>query len=825
MFYGFVITEAGNQMLAKMVAGDTLELSGVFMDLGTVEDKETARQLTAPLEPGPAGTSTVPTVKGNQVGMIVQFRSDLDGGLKADKWIGGFGVYAKDPDTGDPVMIYYASLGHQKQPIAAYVEGTAPDVRNFPISIRVTSGVDATLTYPAGAWMTAEDVLEYFNDTIKPQLEASLAGLIAAHNESETAHPDIREALEEALEIAAAALAAAQAADGKATTALANAAAALAAAQQAQTAAEAAQEAAETAQKAVTDLTSTIDAIPSQSGVLTYTGAEQAPVWNNYNTTALTIGGDTTGTNAGEYTATFTPKEGYHWSGGGTEAKSVTWTIGRAVIVGTPAQSGSLTYTGSAQSPVWSGYDAAKLTMGGTTSGTNAGSYNATFTPGANYQWSDGTTAAKTVAWTIGRASVGVPSQSGSLTYTGSAQSPVWSGYDAAKLTLGGTTSGTNAGSYNATFTPVSNYQWSDGTTAAKTVAWSIGKAAGSSSLNKSSLALSTGTMSGAISVTRAGDGAVSASSSNTNVATVSVSGTTVTVTAKAKGTATITVKVAAGTNHTAPTDKTCSVSVTLPTTSLNDNTWATIKEVSDAGQGENYWSVGDTKRITINGKVGNFTFSNLAIDAFIIGFNHNSSREGTNRIHFQIGKIGGKDVCLCDSQYATGQSSNGYFNMNPNNSNSGGWSNSYMRKTLLGNSGTPSSPPANSLLAALPSDLRAVMKPVTKYSDNTGGGSDNASYVTSTTDYLFNLAEFEYHGARTYANSAEKNYQLQYAYYKAGNSKVKYKHGETGTAAYHWCRSVHSSTTYLFCLVYTNGTAYYGNANRSWGEAPGFTV
>ena len=825
MFYGFVITEAGNQMLAKMVAGQTLKLSGVFMDLGTVEDKETARQLTAPLEPGPAGTSTVPTVKGNQVGMIVQFRSDLDGGLKEDKWIGGFGVYAKDPDTGDPVMIYYASLGNQKQPIAAYVEGTAPDVRNFPISIRVTSGVDATLTYPAGAWMTAEDVLEYFNDTIKPQLEASLAGLIAAHNASETAHPDIRAALAEAQQIAAAALAAAQAADGKATTALANAAAALAAAQQAQTAAEAAQEAAETAQKAVTDLTSTIDAVPSQSGVLTYTGAEQAPVWNNYNTTALTIGGATTGTNAGEYTATFTPKEGYHWSGGGTEAKSVTWTIGRAVIVGTPAQSGSLTYTGSAQSPVWSGYDAAKLTLGGTTSGTNAGSYNATFTPGANYQWSDGTTAAKTVAWTIGRASVGVPSQSGSLTYTGSAQSPVWSGYDAAKLTLGGTTSGTNAGSYNATFTPVSNYQWSDGTTAAKTVAWSIGKAAGSSSLNKSSLALSTGTMSGTISVTRAGDGAVSASSSNTNVATVSVSGTTVTVTAKAKGTATITVNVAAGTNHTAPAAKTCSVSVTLPTTSLNDNTWATIKEVSDAGQGENYWSVGDTKRITINGKVGNFTFSNLAIDAFIIGFNHNSSREGTNRIHFQIGKIGGKDVCLCDSQYATGQSSNGYFNMNPNNSNSGGWNGSYMRKTLLGNSGTPSSPPANSLLAALPSDLRAVMKPVTKYSDNTGGGSDNASYVTSTTDYLFNLAEFEYHGARTYANSAEKNYQLQYAYYKAGNSKVKYKHGETGTAANHWCRSVRSSYAGNFCLVATNGSASYHNAHYSWGEAPGFTV
>ena len=752
MFYGFVITEAGNQLLAKMVAGQTLKLSGVFMDLGTVEDKETARQLIAPLEPGPAGTSTVPTVKGNQVGMIVQFRSDLDGGLKEDKWIGGFGVYAEDPDTGDPVMIYYASLGHQRQPIAAYVEGTAPDVRNFPISIRVTSGVDATLTYPAGAWMTAEDVLLYFNETIKPELEAALAGLIEAHNTDENAHPDLAAAVAEALRIAREALEAAQAADGKADSALAAARKALEDAAAAMTAAKAAQEAAETAQKAVTDLTSTIDAVPSQSGVLTFTGAEQAPVWNNYNPAALVMTGETTGTNAGTYTATFTPVEGYKWRDGTTDAKSVTWTIGRAIIMGIPAQSGSLTYNGSAQSPVWSGHDAAKLTIGGTTSGTNAGSYN-------------------------------------------------------------------------ATFTPVSNYQWSDGSTAAKTVAWSIGKAAGSSSLNKSSLALSTGTMSGTISVTRAGNGAVSASSSNTNVATVSVSGTTVTVTAKAKGTATITVKVAEGTNHTAPANRTCSVSVTLPTTSLNDNTWATIKEVSDAGQGENYWSVGDTKRITINGKVGNFTFSNLAIDAFIIGFNHNSSREGTNRIHFQIGKIGGKDVCLCDSQYGSGQSGNGYFNMNPNNSNSGGWNGSYMRKTLLGNSGTPSSPPANSMLAALPSDLRAVMKSVTKYSDNTGGSPDNASYVTSTTDYLFLLAEFEYHGARSYANSAEKNFQLQYSYYKAGNSKVKYKHGETGTAASHWCRSVYVGDTYYFCLVLTGGSAGDINADYSWGAAPGFAV
>ena len=47
-----------------------------------------------------------------------------------------------------------------------------------------------------------------------------------------------------------------------------------------------------------------------------------------------------------------------------------------------------------------------------------------------------------------------VPSQSGTLTYSGSAQSPAWSNYDPNAMTLGGTASGTNAASYTATFTP-----------------------------------------------------------------------------------------------------------------------------------------------------------------------------------------------------------------------------------------------------------------------------------------------------------------------------------------------------------------------------------
>lgn len=116
-------------------------------------------------------------------------------------------------------------------------------------------------------------------------------------------------------------------------------------------------------------------------------------------------------------------------------------------------------------------------------------------------------------------------------------------------------------------------------------------------------------------------------------------------------------------------------------------------------------------------------------------------------------------------------------------------------------------------------------MKSVTKYSDNTGGGSNTASYVTATTDWLFLLAEFEYHGSRSYANSAEQNYQQQYAYYQAGNSKVHYRHDNTGTAVLAWCRSVYASNSDSFCLVNTGGTATGTYAHISRAVAPGFAT
>lgn len=231
-----------------------------------------------------------------------------------------------------------------------------------------------------------------------------------------------------------------------------------------------------------------------------------------------------------------------------------------------PSQNGTLTYTGSEQSPTWNSYNPETMTMGGVTKGTDAGSYNATFTPKEGYTWGDGTNETKTVVWKIGRATImAVPSQSGALAYTGGSQSPSWSNYDSTKLTLGGTTSGTAAGNYNATFTPKENYQWQDGSVTAKNAAWAIQKATGTLALSPTSMTLDASAKSKSIAVTKNGTGAVSATASPSGVVTVSVSGNTVTVTAVKDGNATVTVNVAADANHTAPSAKTCSVKVEMP--------------------------------------------------------------------------------------------------------------------------------------------------------------------------------------------------------------------------------------------------------------------
>lgn len=263
--------------------------------------------------------------------------------------------------------------------------------------------------------------------------------------------------------------------------------------------------------------------------------------------------------------------------------------------------------------------------------------------------------------------------------------------------------------------------------------------------------------------------------------------------------------------------DYAVTVETVLPIpTVLNNATWAQIKKAAEKSQGPNYWAVGDAKQITINGKLSDgLTLSNYQTWVYIIGFDHNSAVEGTGIAFqgFKTAQSGGIDICLCDSAFPGDKTSGQWFNMDNSATDTGGWNGCNMRNNTL-----------PLVKSAFPSDLQAVLKTTTIYSDNADDGYDTASNVTATQDKLYLLAEFEIFGVRTHANSAERNHQQQYAYYVAGNSKIKYRYDRTATAAYWWERSI-SVTTGSFCGVSLVGTAINGNAHASRGLAPAFKV
>ena len=425
-----------------------------------------------------------------------------------------------------------------------------------------------------------------------------------------------------------------------------------------------------------------------------------------------------------------------------------------------------------------------------------------------------------------------------SLTYNGSAQTQTVANVKLGSVTLRAGTDydisgnvATNAGNYTLIVSGKGDYS------GFVFVDWSIAKAQGSISVSETSVNIIGGagtTKQITVNIT-SGYGDLVATSSAPNIATVSILGNTLTITSVAEGNATITVKLVG--NYSA--EASITANVVFVSSVLNDTAWKNVRFVADNDLGANYWAVGDTKAITLNGMVGTKSYSNVLVWVYILGFNHNASVEGEHLIHFggfKTAQTDGVDICLDDSHYDDNSTSGAkWFNMNHSSTtNSGGWKGCDMRYDILGstntNNGDPTStcatsPVANTLMAAFLVDLRAVMRPATKYTDNTGGGSNNASYVTATQDYMPLLAEFEVQGERTYANSAEQNYQTQYAYYANGNSKVKRKQSSTGTSARWWCRSPYASIRGAFCYVGAGGSADGRTASNSRGVSPVFFI
>ena len=298
----------------------------------------------------------------------------------------------------------------------------------------------------------------------------------------------------------------------------------------------------------------------------------------------------------------------------------------------------------------------------------------------------------------------------------------------------------------------------------------------------------------------------------------------------------------------------------------LNDYTWEEISRISQAGLGDIYFDIGECKKIILNGTIGgDLGLSNYNTYVFILDFNHpiNKTISDNNIIFggFKDALVGGIDIVLCGSKYGnfSFRENQKYFNMNHYGTNGGnystnfgGWKGCDFRYDILGATSTPPSiygtavkttanigynatensfvsPLNNTLMTALPKDMRNVLRLWNRYIDVKGNGSwTDANCSTPTIDAGISLlTEYEVFGSQHSASQSEENHQRQMEYYVSGNSKIKYRHDYQNTAVYWWTSSPSSSYATLFIGVsygtyVSSGT---GTSHTSYGLAPVFKI
>lgn len=213
----------------------------------------------------------------------------------------------------------------------------------------------------------------------------------------------------------------------------------------------------------------------------------------------------------------------------------------------------------------------------------------------------------------------------------------------------------------------------------------------------------------------------------------------------------------------------------------LSDCNFTEISEIAASGHAADFFFVGASKLIRIGGE---------DITLEIAAFNHDDLPGGGKApITFVFRNL------LTDVRQ-----------MNPTNTNVGGFTGSQMYKWLQGD-----------FLNSLPADLRAAIKMVNK---KTSAGNQSSTIKTEPMK-CFLLSEKEV-GLQNYSVAGEG---ATYSLFTTTSKRIKKLANGAGGASYWWLRSPRASYSDDFCCVDTNGSANNNNANSACGVCVGFCI
>ncbi len=171
MGYCVYMTKAGFEFQAKLFAqGGELEITRVEVGSGVLPEEADRRTLAGLVNPRTRAASTVPVRQGCAVSLEIEYRSDLEGAPEEPFQINEFGVFAIGAE-GAEALILYGDLSDCPDTAVPLQYGGC--VQRYPVVMEIGPEAVAKLDYPAGAWVTHQE----------------LAGAVQDHDGDPKAHP------------------------------------------------------------------------------------------------------------------------------------------------------------------------------------------------------------------------------------------------------------------------------------------------------------------------------------------------------------------------------------------------------------------------------------------------------------------------------------------------------------------------------------------------------------------------------------------------------------------------------------------------------------
>ncbi|OUN36742.1 hypothetical protein B5G28_11610 [Faecalibacterium sp. An77] len=205
--YGFTPTNAGRGLIASLLAGETLTITRAMVGSGKPDSLEAMAALTDLVAPVAQATSTTPVRTEDAISLTVEYRSDMNGGLQEGFAINEYGLFAKTDESAE-TLIFYGCLGDHPQWVYPYSPGVAPDVRDYPVKIQISSEVNVQIDYHADAFITAEEAAALLEsmvqnaagaDILEITVPADAWALADAEGEEETDFPYCAEVAADAI--------------------------------------------------------------------------------------------------------------------------------------------------------------------------------------------------------------------------------------------------------------------------------------------------------------------------------------------------------------------------------------------------------------------------------------------------------------------------------------------------------------------------------------------------------------------------------------------------------------------------------------------------